>query len=72
MWVEQDELAPEKCTALLMVKNQSRKNCEARKQAKYTLEFKMEALRLLKDGQAVLVTGKVWGNPKQAWTTGSS
>ena len=36
---------------------------EMRKRAKYTLEFKMEAVRLVKGGQAVSVA-KVLGIPK--------
>ena len=34
------------------------------KRARYTLEFKMEAVRLVKGGQAVSVTAKVLGIPK--------
>lgn len=37
---------------------------------KYTLEFKMEAVRLVKGGQAVPVTAKILGLPSQtlgAW-----
>lgn len=46
---------------------------ETIKRAKYTLEFKMEAVLLVKGGQALSVTAKVLGNPpRQAWTTGSS
>ena len=37
---------------------------ETRKRAKYTLEFKMEAVRLVKGGQAVSVIAKVLGIPK--------
>lgn len=37
---------------------------ETRKRAKYTLEFKMEAVRLVKSGQAVAVTAKILGIPK--------
>lgn len=37
---------------------------EMRKRAKYTLEFKMVAVRLVKGGQAVSVTAKVLGIPK--------
>ncbi len=49
-----------------MVKNQFKENemSETRKRAKYTLEFKMEAVRLVKGGQAVSVTAKVLGIPK--------
>ena len=32
---------------------------------KYTLEFKLEAVRLVKAGQAAAVTAKVLGMPKQ-------
>lgn len=32
---------------------------------KYTLEFKLEAVRLVKGGQAASVTAKVLGIPKQ-------
>ena len=41
-----------------MVKNQFKENemSETRKRAKYTLEFKMEAVRLVKGGQAASVT----------------
>ena len=43
-----------------MVKNQFKENAmsETRKRAKYTLEFKMEAVRLVKGGQAVSVAAK--------------
>jgi transposase len=34
------------------------------KRAKYTLEFKMEAVRLVRQGQASSVTAKVLGIPK--------
>ena len=49
-----------------MVKNQFKENemSETRKRDKYTLEFKMEAVRLVKGGQAVSVTAKVLGIPK--------
>lgn len=36
---------------------------ETRKRPKYTLEFKMEANKLVKGGQAVSVTDKVLGIP---------
>jgi transposase len=36
------------------------------KRAKYTLEFKMEAVRLVRQGQASSVTAKVLGIPKQS------
>ncbi len=37
---------------------------ETKRRAKYTLEFKMEAVRLVKGGQAVSVTAKILGIPK--------
>ena len=37
---------------------------EIKRRAKYTLEFKMEAVRLVKGGQAASVTSKVLGIPK--------
>jgi len=40
-----------------------RKDGQAR--GKYTLEFKLEAVRLVKSGQAAAVTAKVLGMPKQ-------
>jgi transposase-like protein len=42
---------------------------------KYTLEFKMEAVRLVKEGQAPAVTSKVLGVPNQtlyAWIKASA
>ena len=39
---------------------------ETKKRAKYTLEFKMEAVRLVRQGQASSVTAKVLGIPKQS------
>ncbi len=35
------------------------------KRARYTLEFKMEAVRLVRGGQVAAVTAKVLGIPKQ-------
>ena len=35
------------------------------KRARYTLEFKMEAVRLVRSGQVSAVTAKVLGIPKQ-------
>ena len=57
-----------------MVKNQFKENemSETRKRAKYTLEFKMEAVRLVKGGQAVSVTAKVLGIPKASLDNWSS
>ena len=40
-----------------------RKDGQAR--GRYTLEFKLEAVRLVKGGQAATVTAKVLGMPKQ-------
>lgn len=37
---------------------------ETKKRAKYTLEFKLEAVRLVKGGQSIPVTAKVLGIPK--------
>jgi transposase len=49
-----------------MVKNQFKENemSETKRRAKYTLEYKMEAVRLVKGGQAVSVTAKILGIPK--------
>jgi transposase-like protein len=41
----------------------SRKD-EARRRARYTLEFKLEAVRLVKAGQEASVTARVLGIPK--------
>jgi|SRR5664279_6480707 transposase-like protein len=38
---------------------------ESKRRARYTLEFKMEAVRLVKGGQAAAVTAKILGVPKQ-------
>jgi transposase-like protein len=38
---------------------------ESKRRARYTLEFKMEAVRLVKGGQVAAVTAKVLGIPKQ-------
>ena len=38
---------------------------EKSKRAAYTLEYKLEAVRLVQGGQACLVTGKILGIPKQ-------
>jgi transposase-like protein len=38
---------------------------ETGKRASYTLEFKLEAVRLIQGGQACSVTAKVLGIPKQ-------
>lgn len=40
------------------------KKDEVKRRAKYTLEFKLEAVRLVKAGQEVSVTARVLGVPK--------
>jgi len=40
------------------------KNDDVRRRAKYTLEFKLEAVRLVKTGQEASVTARVLGIPK--------
>ena len=42
----------------------SKKN-EAKQRARYTLEFKLEAVRLVKGGQESSMTARVLGVPKQ-------
>jgi transposase len=41
------------------------KRKDGQPRGRYTLEFKMEAVRLVKGGQASAVTAKVLGMPKQ-------
>jgi transposase-like protein len=41
------------------------KRKDGQPRGKYTLEFKLEAVRLVKGGQAAAVTAKVLGMPKQ-------
>ncbi len=41
------------------------KKDEAKHRARYTLEFKLEAVRLVKAGQEASVTARVLGMPKQ-------
>ena len=41
------------------------KQNEAKSRARYTLEFKLEAVRLVKAGQEASVTARVLGMPKQ-------
>lgn len=41
------------------------KRRDGQPRGKYTLEFKLEAVRLVKGGQAAAVTAKVLGMPKQ-------
>ena len=38
---------------------------EAKPRARYTLEFKLEALKLIEGGQVAAVTAKILGIPKQ-------
>lgn len=38
--------------------------------AQYTQEFKLEAVRQVRAGQAISVIAKVLGIPKPAWVTG--
>ena len=38
---------------------------ESKPRARYTLEFKLEALKLVKGGQVAAVTAKILGIPKQ-------
>ena len=49
-----------------MVKNQFKESevGETKRQARYTLAYKMEAVRLVKGGQAVSVTAQILGIPK--------
>ena len=42
------------------------KNFEEKRRARYTLEFKLEAVRLVKAGQEASVTARVLGVPKQS------
>jgi hypothetical protein len=60
------DLAPEKRTSLLMGENQFKEKAmsETNRRAKYALEFKMGAVRLVKGGQACSVTAKILGIPK--------
>ena len=37
---------------------------ESKRRARYTLEYKLEAVRLVKGGQAAAVTAKILGIPK--------
>ena len=41
------------------------KRSEAKQRRRYTLEFKLEAVRVLKGGQESSVTARVLGLPKQ-------
>ena len=38
---------------------------ESKRQSRYTLEYKLEAVRLVKGGQVAAVTAKILGIPKQ-------
>ena len=42
------------------------KKMDVKQRAKYTLEFKLEAVRLVKAGQEASVTARVLGVPKQS------
>ena len=42
------------------------KKIDVKQRAKYTLEFKLEAVRLVKAGQEASVTARVLGVPKQS------
>jgi transposase-like protein len=42
------------------------KKDQAKQRARYTLEFKLEAVRLVKAGQEASVTARVLGVPKQS------
>ena len=50
-----------------MVKNQfeEKEINESKPRARYTLEFKLEAVRLVNGGQVAAVTAKILGIPKQ-------
>ena len=43
------------------------KKDESNHRARYTLEFKLEAVRLVKAGQEASVTARVLGVPKVSW-----
>ena len=43
---------------------------ESKPRAQYTLEFKLEALKLVKGGQVAAVTAKILGIPSRRWRTG--
>ena len=50
-----------------MVKNQfeEKEMNESKPRARYTLQYKLEAVRLVKGGQVAAVTAKILGIPKQ-------
>ena len=50
-----------------MVKNQFKEKemNESKPRARYTLEYKLESVRLVKGGQVAAVTAKILGIPKQ-------
>jgi transposase-like protein len=50
-----------------MIKNQSEEieMNESKPRTRYTLEFRLEALKLVKGGQVAAVTAKILGIPKQ-------
>ena len=43
---------------------------ETKRRARYTLEFKLEAVRLVKGGQVAAVTAKILASPSRRWRTG--
>lgn len=43
---------------------------ESKRRARYTLEYKMEAVRLVKGGQVAAVTAKILGIPSRPLRTG--
>ena len=57
-----------------MVKNQFKESeiGETKRRARYTLAYKMEAVRLIKGGQAVSVTAQILGIPKASLDNWSS
>ena len=47
------------------------KKDDKRRRSKYTLEFKLEAVRLVKGGRDAAVSARILATPKPRWTTGS-
>ena len=43
---------------------------ESKRRARYTLEYKLEAVRLVKGGQVAAVTAKILDIPSRPWRTG--
>jgi transposase len=48
----------------------SKSSSDGQARGKYTLEYKLEAVRLVKGGQSVPVTAKILGVPSRRWATG--